>query len=200
MIYSVSGSVCGFLPDAVLIRISSGLVLKVQVANTALYQSGSTVQVFTQLFIRDDKIVLYGFDREESLQAFQMLLNIPGIGAKTALSVLNTFDIPSLLQIVREQNSQALTQVPGVGASTAKKIIPYLADKFKKWSDESEGDAICSLHVPIWEEAEEILLSLGLTPREIAETHSQLQKEKDSEWSSAEQIVKEVLKRRKHSS
>mgnify|MGYP002682952199 CR=1 FL=1 len=107
---------------------------------------------------------------------------------------------PSLLQIVREQNSQALTQVPGVGASTAKKIIPYLADKFKKWSDESEGDAICSLHVPIWEEAEEILLSLGLTPREIAETHSQLQKEKDSEWSSAEQIVKEVLKRRKHSS
>lgn len=200
MIYSVSGTICGIQADAVLLRIPVGLVLKVLVPNSTQYETGLTVQLFTQLFVREDKLLLYGFDQEESLKAFHLLLDIPGIGAKTALSVLNTFDIPSLLQIVRQQNSQALTQVPGVGANTAKKIIPYLADKFKNWTEVYDEEQLTATRPLIWDEAEEILLSIGLTPREIAEIYSQLKKEKEPEWSSGEQIVKEVLKRRKHSS
>ncbi|MDD4664012.1 MAG: Holliday junction ATP-dependent DNA helicase RuvA [Caldisericia bacterium] len=200
MIYSISGSICGILTDAVLLRIPAGIVFKIMVPNTAKYETGTSIQIYTQLYVRDDKLVLYGFENEEALQAFHLLLDIPGIGAKTALSVLNTFDIPSLLQIVHQQNSQALTQVPGVGANTAKKIIPYLADKFKNWTGVYDEEQLPTSHPLIWNEAEEILLSIGLNQREIAEIYTKLKQEKESEWSSGEQIVKEVLKRRKHSS
>lgn len=199
MIYSISGSICGVQADSVLIQIPAGLVFKVLVPNSGKYETGNTVQIFTQLFIRDDKLMLYGFEDEESLQAFRLLLDIPGIGAKTALNVLNTFEIPALLQVVQQQNSHALTQVPGVGASTAKKIIPYLADKFKNWAEEIDGSESPGVLSPIWEEAQEMLLSIGLSSKEINDIFAQLKKEKDHEWTSGEQIVKEVLKRRKHS-
>lgn len=200
MIYSISGQLCGIQHDSVLIQIPAGLVFKVLVPNTDKYEIGTSVQIFTQLFVREDRLVLYGFENEESLQAFRLLMDIPGIGAKTAMSVLNTFDIPALLQIVAQQNSQALTQVPGVGASTARKIIPYLADKFKHWAEELDESAPGSISSPIWEEAEGILVSIGLTKREIIGIFAQLKQEKDQVWISGEQIVKEVLKRRKQSS
>ena len=199
MIYSISGQLCGIQHDSVLIQIPAGLVFKVLVPNTEKYEIGTSVQIFTQLFVREDRLMLYGFESEESLQAFRLLMDIPGIGAKTAMSVLNTFDIPALLQIVAQQNSQALTQVPGVGASTARKIIPYLADKFKHWAEELDEGTPGSTS-PIWEEAEGILVSIGLTKREIVGIFAQLKQEKDQAWISGEQIVKEVLKRRKHSS
>lgn len=200
MIYSISGNICGIQNGSVLIQIPAGLVFKVLVPNTDKYETGNSVQIFTQLFVREDRLVLYGFENEEALQAFQLLMDIPGIGAKTAMNVLNTFEIPALLQVVAQQNSQALTQVPGVGASTARKIIPYLADKFKNWAEELEENGSSSLPSPIWEEAEGILVSIGLTTREITGIFTQLKQEKDQIWSSGEQIVKEVLKRRKHSS
>jgi len=96
MIYSISGQLCGIQHDSVLIQIPAGLVFKVLVPNTEKYEIGTSVQIFTQLFVREDRLMLYGFESEESLQAFRLLMDIPGIGAKTAMSVLNTFDIPAL--------------------------------------------------------------------------------------------------------
>src|SRR3989344_3409158 len=55
-----------------------------------------SVSLFTHLHVREDALELYGFKDIKELEFFEMLINISGIGPKSALSIIGIAPIETL--------------------------------------------------------------------------------------------------------
>jgi Holliday junction DNA helicase RuvA len=90
-------------------------------------------KIFTYLYIREDRAVLYGFVTEDERDFFKMLLDTPGIGPKVALSVLAYMMPGYFQQAILEEDLNLISSIPGIGKKLAKKIILELKEKIKEF-------------------------------------------------------------------
>lgn len=92
---------------------------------------GDVVKVHTHYHVREDDISLYGFLSNEELKMFELLLNVSGIGAKSAITMLSNITPSSFALAVITNDTSKLVKIPGVGAKSAARIILELKDKIK---------------------------------------------------------------------
>jgi Holliday junction DNA helicase RuvA len=85
--------------------------------------------LFTQLIVREDAHLLYGFATEAERALFRQLIKISGVGARTALSVLSGMSVADVHAAVRAQESARLIKVPGIGKKTAERLLLELRDR-----------------------------------------------------------------------
>ncbi len=90
---------------------------------------GSEVTLHTQLIVRDDALVLYGFHSEQERELFLMLLGVQAVGPKVALAVLSGGAPRDLLAAIAGADASRFQAVPGIGKRTAERIIVELRDK-----------------------------------------------------------------------
>jgi Holliday junction DNA helicase RuvA len=95
----------------------------------AHFLPGSTVSLFTYLAVREDALDLYGFESEEELRFFELLLTVSGIGPKSALGILDIAAVETLRSAISQGDAAYLTTVSGIGRKTAEKIVLELRDK-----------------------------------------------------------------------
>ena len=131
MIASLSGTIAKIEKDA-LILVVGGVGLRVNVPHTVFdYVDGvgSSIRLHTHLIVRETELTLYGFQSEEDLQLFDILLGVNGVGPRVAVAILSTLS-PELLKgaIAREEGA-VLQRVPGIGKKTAERILFQLRDK-----------------------------------------------------------------------
>ena len=88
------------------------------------------VVLHTQLIVREDAHLLFGFLTHEERIAFRQLLKISGVGPKLALSVLSGLSIGDLAVAVANKDAARLTKIPGVGKKTAERLLLELQGKF----------------------------------------------------------------------
>lgn len=88
------------------------------------------VVLHTQLIVREDAHLLYGFLSNEERLAFRQLLKISGVGPKLALSVLSGLSLADLAAAVANKDAGRLTKIPGVGKKTAERLLLELQGKF----------------------------------------------------------------------
>ncbi|HEY0665250.1 MAG TPA: Holliday junction branch migration protein RuvA [Gallionella sp.] len=88
------------------------------------------VVLHTQLVVREDAHLLYGFITHEERAAFRQLLKISGVGPKLALSVLSGLSLADLAAAVANKEAGRLTKIPGVGKKTAERLLLELQGKF----------------------------------------------------------------------
>ena len=88
------------------------------------------VMLHTQLIVREDAHLLYGFLSNEERVAFRQLLKISGVGPKLALSVLSGLSLHDLAVAVANKEVGRLTKIPGVGKKTAERLLLELQGKF----------------------------------------------------------------------
>jgi Holliday junction DNA helicase RuvA len=88
------------------------------------------VVLHTQLIVREDAHLLYGFLSNEERVAFRQLLKISGVGPKLALSVLSGLSLNDLALAVANKEAGRLTKIPGVGKKTAERLLLELQGKF----------------------------------------------------------------------
>ena len=100
---------------------------------------GDIVKVHTYYRVREDDISIYGFNTQEELKMFELLLGVSGVGAKTALAMLETCSPSEFAMAVVTEDVKVLTEIPGIRPKSAKRIILELKDKIKK---EQEVEAI----------------------------------------------------------
>ena len=93
---------------------------------------GDLVKVHTYYRVREDDISIYGFNTQEELKMFELLLGVSGVGAKTALAMLAVCEPSDFALAVISEDIKTLTQIPGIGAKSAQRIILELKDKLKK--------------------------------------------------------------------
>ncbi|MCL1905619.1 MAG: Holliday junction branch migration protein RuvA [Clostridiales bacterium] len=91
---------------------------------------GQEIMLHTHLQIREDAWQLYGFCQEEQLVLFRHLLAVSGIGAKTALAIVDNISAGNIMRALAEGNFDLFCQVPGVGKKTAQRLVVDLKDKF----------------------------------------------------------------------
>jgi Holliday junction DNA helicase RuvA len=119
--------------------------------------------LWTYLAVREGALDLYGFNDEEAMHFFELLLTVPGIGPKSALAILDIADVDTLRSAIVAGNAGYLTKVSGIGKKTAEKIVLELRDKVGNTTADSSrvlsGD----------EEALEAMRTLGYTHNEARE-------------------------------
>lgn len=146
--------------------------------------AGEPIYLWTYLAVRENALDLYGFSERETLEIFELLITISGIGPKTALGILSVASPSILRQAVGENDTSYLTRVSGIGKKNAEKIVLELKDKLSiKESDKgfnmrAEGDAL------------EALISLGYMERDAREALKKVPKE----ISTPSERVKQALK------
>jgi len=133
LIGRLSGIVLEKRPPMVLVDVQ-GVAYEIDVPMSTFYQlpaTGGKVILHTQLVVREDAQLLYGFATDGERQAFRQLLKITGIGARTALSVLSGLTVEELYHAVANEDSARLVRVPGIGRKTAERLLLELRDKLE---------------------------------------------------------------------
>ncbi len=87
------------------------------------------VVLHTQLIVREDAHLLFGFGSPGERTAFRQLLKISGVGPRLALSVLSGMSLADLADVVARRESGRLTKIPGVGKKTAERLLLELQGK-----------------------------------------------------------------------
>lgn len=131
MIGRIQGILLEKHPPQIVVDVQ-GIGYELDVPMSTFYNlpaTGSTVALFTQLVVREDAHLLYGFGTAEERQTFRLLLKVSGIGAKTALAILSGLSVSELAQTVAAQDASRLVKVPGIGRKTAERILLELKDK-----------------------------------------------------------------------
>ncbi len=131
MIVNVQGVLEAVGPDWVYIRVG-GVTLQVFVPASSvgdLGHLGEQVSLHTQLRIRDELPVLYGFTTTASSEIFRLLNGVSGVGPRLALALLSGLGAPRLQQAIATGDVAALASAPGVGSRTASRIVLDLKGK-----------------------------------------------------------------------
>lgn len=150
---------------------------------------GDDIKVYTHYHVREDDISLYGFNSEEELRMFEILINVSGVGVKSALTMLSDITPSSFALAVINDDVTRLTKVPGVGKKTAQRLILELKDKLKsedipceeikveenKDNNNINNDAVVALQVLGYskKEAETVLEKVDTKDLSIEETIKQ---------------------------
>jgi Holliday junction DNA helicase RuvA len=142
MISRLSGTVWATAPDHVVIRVGGvGLLVNVPSDLIDRLVIEQPVELFTYLQVRENDLTLFGFETEEEVGVFRLLISVSGIGPKGALSLLSTITLDALRQAIAQEEAGILTRVPGIGPKTAKAVIFHLRDKLAP-ADAGDGPSL----------------------------------------------------------
>ncbi len=150
MIARISGKVVETLDKGVILETAG---VGYAIYTPALLSLGATVTLYTHLVIRDDAHELYGFETSEEKSLFATLINVSGVGPKTALQMLTLYPLPDLVRAIRMGDAKSIALVPGIGKKTAEKVVIDLKDKLAGYALSDEARVSSDLV--------EALLSLG---------------------------------------
>ncbi|QYX29785.1 Holliday junction branch migration protein RuvA [Sphaerospermopsis torques-reginae] len=134
-----------------------------------LSNTGNVVQIFTHYQIREEVPVLYGFSSPAERDLFRHLLSVSGIGSALAIALLDTLELPELVQAIIAANINMLIQTPGVGKKTAERLCLELKNKLIEWRKSAGFFVATGGPAPgILEEVQMTLFALGYTPHEVS--------------------------------
>ena len=105
-----------------LLNVTSKLI-------STLGEIGSTLSVFTDLQIKDDKILMYGFRTLADQDFFRLLQTVQGIGPKAALSILSALTINELILAISSGDKAMISRAEGVGPKVAARVTSELSEK-----------------------------------------------------------------------
>jgi Holliday junction DNA helicase RuvA len=89
----------------------------------------TTVKAYTQLIVKEDDMVIYGFDTRDELHMFKLLNTVSGVGPKAAVALLNQYKVQDIAVAIITKDAAKLTKAQGIGKKTAERIILELKDK-----------------------------------------------------------------------
>lgn len=142
-----------------LIVENGGLGYKVFVTPEILSKSiGDEVKLFTYHKVAEDGQSLFGLPDFKTLQFFELLITVSGVGPKMALTILSSAPAENIKQAIAGQDAAIFTRISGIGSKTAERIIVDLKDKVGAADGSSSGSEIF-----------DALLALGYNQREVRE-------------------------------
>ena len=183
--------------DYVVIDVG-GLGYKVNMSKKALNNVGNIgdiIKVYTYYRVREDDISIFGFNTNEELRMFELLLSVSGVGAKVALTILSNIEITEFALAVITDDVTKIVKIPGIGKKSAQRIILELKDKLKAQElaeAEEQGEAKEARQEENNEAQEEAIAALqilGYTKKEIEKAFEKLANKNVS----VEELIKKGL-------
>lgn len=132
---------------------------------------GQEASFWTHTAVRENDISLYGFETEEELRIFELLITVSGVGPKSGLAILSVAGVKSIEEAVATGDTSFLTKVSGIGKKTAEKIVLELDGKLivtRKGEGRNTSEDV---------DVFEALKTLGYRERDIQEIIKKLPKD-----------------------
>lgn len=120
--------------DKFIIVETGGIGYKVFVsAKTVLSlpEASQGVVLFCFQNVREDALDLYGFTTHEELEFFETLMDVRGVGPKSALDIASLGSLESIKDRILKQDEKIFAGIPGIGLKKAQTIILELTGKIK---------------------------------------------------------------------
>ncbi len=90
------------------------------------------VLFFVSTVIREDSHKLFGFLFQHERDLFEQLIEISGIGPKTALALIGHMELQELQAAIAQGNIAKVCKIPGIGKKMAERLIVEMRDKIFK--------------------------------------------------------------------
>ena len=136
MIATLTGKLKSKLNSQIIIDVN-GVGYCLNVSKNTLDKIGDineSVILKTDLQIRDDSILLYGFKFQSELNMFKLLQSIQGIGPRAALAVLSALTVEQIIISIKSSDKSAFQQADGIGQRVATRIVSELQEKIDQFS------------------------------------------------------------------
>ena len=155
---------------------------------------GTSGEVFfhTYLYVREDRLTLFGFRKSEDRELFVRLIGVSGIGPKIAVRILGEHPTARIVDAVRNGDHAFLCSLPGLGRKTAERLTVELKDKLEHLVV-TGGAATTGVASGLREEAVLALTTLGMQ-RGVAEKALEHIDWKSQDASNLASIVKQALR------
>lgn len=115
-------------------------VFSVPAALQKIHQ-GDELLVYTHHHVREDAQALYGFASSEERMLFRKLINVSGIGPKSALAALSAAPLLQLIQAIQLEDHAIFQGVSGIGPKTAKRLVMELRNAVEGMEFQGEPGA-----------------------------------------------------------
>lgn len=174
----IKGSVDSVTSNHILLE-NNNIGYIIFVANPYTYQIGKDYTVYVYNYLREDENTLYGFKTTEEKDLFLRLINVKGLGPKTAIPMFATGSVSGIIDAIERENLLYLTKFPKIGDKLARQIVLDLKGKLNT-NIKVDNDS---------EELIEVLTGLGYKLADIKKVLPKV-----SEELSLENKIKEALK------
>ncbi len=152
------GSIKEIEGDHIVIEVNN-IGYKIFVSNPYSYNLDESTKVYLYNHIREDEYSLYGFKSIEERDIFLRLINVKGMGPKTALGLLATGSVNGLIDAINKENILYLKKFPKVGEKLARQIVLDLKGKMESKDNLYDNDET--------EELISVLENLGYSKNDI---------------------------------
>ena len=195
MLAYIKGTITDIGSDEIIVETGGVgfLVFTSSQATTRLTKNQQAI-IYTHLNVREDDMSLFGFLTKEERSVFRMLINVSGVGPKSALSILSCLSVDELRMEVLSDDYKAIAKANGIGPKTAQRLIIELRDKFHLedvLDSYEENTTDTSVPEDLISEAAMALSSLGYSNVEALRA---IKKVPNSEGMTVEQLLKAALK------
>ena len=136
MIATLTGKLKSKFNNQIIIDVN-GVGYCLHVSKNTLDHIGNidqSVILKTDLQVRDDSILLYGFKFQSELNMFKLLQSIQGIGPRAALAVLSALTVEQIVIAIKSSDKYAFQQADGIGQRVATRIVSELQEKINQFS------------------------------------------------------------------
>jgi Holliday junction DNA helicase RuvA len=124
-----------------------------------LPEIGSSIKLFTYQNVKEEVLDLYGFLAYEGLEFFETLMDIRGVGPKSALDISDLGSLDKIKERILRQDEKIFEGIPGIGSKKAMTIILELTGKIKMLGNKKDSA----------DEAESALMQLGFSKQQAKE-------------------------------
>lgn len=187
MIRMLTGEIANVAEGYVTIVVGGIGYLVGTSTKTTFYKVGENVTLHTHLAVRETALDLYGFTSPAELEMFELLMDVPKIGPKSALQVMNQASPTLLVDAIGKKDAQYLHKLSGIGKKTCENIVQFLHDKIEGLAfsaDYQIGTALTDAQT----DAIDALVSLGY---DLTTARASV---KDLEGLSANDLIRQALK------
>ena len=171
MIARIEGIIVHIADKYIIVDVS-GVGYKLSVTSDSIASSilGEHSSFWVHTAVRENSIDLYGFKSINEMSFFELLLDVSGIGPRSALSILAIAPIDTLKRAIATGDTGYLNKVSGIGKKTAEKIIIELRDKLQDYKNEGDTPGLLRDESDIIE----ALKSLGYSQNEARDALKQV--------------------------
>lgn len=163
MIATLNGLVSEKMADLVVLDVHGlGYGVLVPVEDYGHLQTGDMVKLYIHEHIRENSHDLYGFCKLDSMELFEQLLDVSGVGPKMALGILSIAQAQEVRSAIAGGDTKFIQAAPGVGKKVAERVVVELRDKVGLPSSLTDRSAIFMASTTAQtDEAVQALIALG---------------------------------------
>ena len=145
--------------DSIAVDVN-GIAFELFVARPLEWHVGEESIVYSYEVYNENDHYLVGFSTKMEKDAFKSLIQVKGIGPKTAINALSATTPDELFRAISASNTSYLKKLPGIGPKAASQIILDLKGKLATTSNKNTHDER-------YEDVRAALKSMGFKAKDI---------------------------------